>query len=325
MRFKALRAAVAAVVVLSVAVPAQASPRSEQPVSLAGKKILLANDDSVQAAKPDGSDGRGLYVLRRALCRAGADVAIVGPWAQQGGQSRATAGVGVVSATAPLAVPAEFSADCANTSARGLVLGVCEGSAPCGPASRSVTPADAVDLALTAVLPRRLGWNAGPDLVVSGINAGPNTDFWVNRSGTVGAASAAVERGVAAVAVSAGTRVAPPPATETYEAAADVVIRLLAARRLWSLVRDMVLVNVNQPDVRPGSGPSPVRWTSVGGVAQGWVSYQPTGDGTYQLSYNPVTPPPEFENDSDTKALFDGYVSVSAVAVHRGYTGRLPG
>ncbi|MER6798357.1 stationary phase survival protein SurE, partial [Amycolatopsis mediterranei] len=81
MRFKALRVAVAAVVALSLAVPAQASPRPDRPVSLGGKKVLLVNDDSVQAAKPDGSDGRGIYVLRQALCRAGADVAIVGPWA----------------------------------------------------------------------------------------------------------------------------------------------------------------------------------------------------------------------------------------------------
>lgn len=324
MRFKALRVAVAAVVVLSLAVPAQAGPRHEQPVSLAGKKILLVNDDSVQAAKPDGSDGRGLYVLRRALCRAGADVAIVGPWAPQGGKSRATSGVAAVHAAAPLAVPAEFAADCAHQPARGSVLGVCQGSDPCGPGSQSVTPADAVELALTAVVTQQPGWHEGPDLVVSGINAGPNTDLAVNGSGTIGAATAAAERGVAAVAVSAGTRVAPPPTTETYAAAADVVIRLLTSPRVWSLLRDMVLVNVNQPDVQPGSGPSPVRWTSVGRVPTGRVTYQATGGGAYQLSYNPVIPPPTLEPHSDTKALLDGYVSVSPVAVHRAYTGRLP-
>lgn len=321
MLFKASRIAVAAVVVLSLAVPAQASPRRERPVSLVGMKILLVNDDSVQAARPNGSDGRGLYVLRHALCRAGADVAVVAPWAPQGGRSRSTSGAGTVSAAAPLTTPAEFSADCANAPARGLVLGVCQGSVTCGPDSQSVTPADAVELALGAVLAQRLGWTGGPDLVVSGINAGPNTDLAVNLSGTVGAAGAAVERGVPAVAVSAGTRVTPPPTTDTYAAAAAVVIRLLASPRVWSLLRDMVLVNVNQPDLQPGTGPSRVRWTSVGRVAQGWVSYTTTGDGTYRLSYDPVLPPPALEPDSDTKALLDGYVSVSAVAVHRGHTG----
>jgi 5'-nucleotidase len=318
MQFKALRVVVAAVVVLALAVPAQASPGHDEPVSLVGKRILLVNDDSVQAAKPNGTDGRGLYVLRRALCRAGADVAVVAPWTPQGGRSRSTAGVGSVSAAAPLAVPAEFAADCASAPAGGLLLGVCQGSVPCGPDSQSVTPADAVELALSAVLAQRLGWSDGPDLVVSGINAGPNTDLAINLSGTIGAATAAVERGVPAVAVSAGTRVTPPPTTETYAAAAAVVVRLLASQRVWSLLHDMVVVNVNQPDVQPGAGPSRVRWTSIGRVAQGWVSYTATGDGAYQLSYNPVTPPPALKPDSDTKALLDGYVSVSAVAVHRG-------
>jgi 5'-nucleotidase len=321
MRLKALRVVVAAVAVLSLAVPAQASPRQEQPVSLVGMKILLVNDDSVQGARPNGTDGRGLYVLRQALCRAGADVAVVGPWTTQGGKSRSTSGAGVVSVAAPSAMPAEFAADCAGAPAHGLVLGVCQGSVPCGPDSLSVTPADAVELALGFVLAQRLGWNDGPDLVVSGVNAGPNTDLAVNMSGTIGAATAAAERGVAAVAVSAGTRVTPPPTTETYAAAAAVVIRLVSSSRTWSLMREMVVVNVNQPDVVPGSGPSPVRWTSVGRVAQGWVSYTAAGDGTYQLSYTSA-PSPEFEPDSDTKALFDGYVSVSAVVVNR--TGRLP-
>ncbi|GAA3537566.1 5'/3'-nucleotidase SurE [Amycolatopsis ultiminotia] len=325
MRSKALRVAVTATVVLSaVAGPAQAAPRDEPPVSLAGKKILLVNDDSVQAAKPDGSDGRGLYMLRHALCGAGADVAIVGPWASQGRKSRSSSGAASVSATAPPAVPAEFSSDCANAPGHGLALGVCQGSAPCGPDSQSVTPADAVELGLTAVAAQRLGWPQGPDLVLSGINAGPNTDVEVNASGTLGAATAAAERGVAAAAVSAGTRVAPPPPDETYEAAADVTIRLLSSPHLWSVMHDKVLLNINQPDVQAGSGPSPVRWTSVGRVAQGWVTYTAAGDGTYQLSYNPVTPPPELEQDSDTKALLDGYVSVSAVAVDRRHPADLP-
>jgi 5'-nucleotidase len=322
MRFKVLRVAVAAVVVTSVAVPAQASAREDQ-VSLVGKKVVLVNDDSVQAAKASGSDGRGLYVLRQALCRAGADVAVVGPWAQQSGKSRAVSGAGFVAVAPPLAVPAEFATDCASAPGHGLVLGVCQGTTPCAADSQSVTPADAVDIALTGVLPQRLGWSSGPDLVVSGINSGPNTDIAINGSGTIGAATVAVERGVPAVAVSAGTQVSPPPSNDTYAAAADVVVRLLASPRTWTFVRAMALVNINQPDVQPGAGPSPVRWTSVGRVVQGRIAYTPTGDGTYQISYNAVTPPPVLEPDSDTKALLDGYVSVSAVDVNRTYTGSL--
>jgi 5'-nucleotidase len=323
MRFKALRVAVAAVVALSLAVPAQASPRSDQPVSLGGKKVLLVNDDSVQSAKPDGSDGRGIYVLRQALCRAGADVAIVGPWTAQGGKGRSTAVSFTSSVAPPSAVPAEFAADCAGAPGHGLVLGACQGGTPCGPGSASLTPADVTELALTGILPQRLGWTTGPDLVLSGVNAGQNTGIPISMSGTVGAASVAIERGIPAVAVSAGSS-ATPPSTETYAAAADVVIRLLASPRTWKFVQDMALVNVNQPDVAPGSGPSPVRWTKVSRVASGWVKYVPAADGTYQLSYD-VVPAPAYEADSDAKALLDGYVSVSVVAVDRGYLGRLRG
>ncbi|EOD58074.1 5'/3'-nucleotidase SurE [Amycolatopsis vancoresmycina] len=319
---KVLRVAIAAAVVTAVAVPAQASAR-EDGVSLAGKKVVLVNDDGVQAAKANGSDGRGIYVLRQALCQAGADVAVVGPWGQQSGKSRAVSGAPFVAVAPPLAVPAEFAADCANAPGHGLVLGACQATSPCAADSPSVTPADSVDIALTGVLPQRLGWTNGPDLVVSGINSGPNTDIAVNGSGTIGAATVAVERGVPAVAVSAGTQVSPPPSNDTYKAAADVVVRLLASPRTWTFVKDMALVNVNQPDVQPGAGPSPVRWTSVGRVVQGRIAYTPTGDGTYQVGYNAVTPPPVLEPGSDTKALLDGYVSVSAVDVNRTFTGSL--
>lgn len=321
MRLKAWRAAVVAVAVLAMAGPAQASPQHERPVSLVGKKVLLVNDDSVQAAKPDGSDGRGLYVLRQRLCRAGADVAVVGPWLPQGGKSRAVSGSPAVSVAAPLAVPAEYATDCADAPAHGLVLGVCQGG-PCGPDSPSVTPADAVDLALDVLLAQRLGWNDGPDVVIAGINAGPNTDLSINGSATIGAATAAVEREVPALAVNAGTHNGTRPATPTYAAAADVVVRLLATPRAWSYLQDMVVLNVNQPDVQPGAQPSPVRWTSVGRKTEGRAGYTPTGDGTYQFAYTPETPTPAFEPGSDTKAVLDGYVSVSAVVVDRTYTGR---
>jgi 5'-nucleotidase len=36
--------------------------------SLKGLKILLTNDDSMQAARPNNSDGLGLYEIRRSLC-----------------------------------------------------------------------------------------------------------------------------------------------------------------------------------------------------------------------------------------------------------------
>jgi len=59
-------------------------------------------------------------------------------------------------------------------------------------------PADAVIHGLTAVL------EEPPDVVISGVNAGQNLGPVVDLSGTVGAARAAAQRGIPALAVSAG-------------------------------------------------------------------------------------------------------------------------
>lgn len=59
-------------------------------------------------------------------------------------------------------------------------------------------PADAVTHGLTVVLTER------PDVVISGTNAGQNLGPFVDISGTIGAARAAAQRGIPALAVSAG-------------------------------------------------------------------------------------------------------------------------
>ncbi len=46
---------------------------------LAGLRILISNDDSMQAARDNGKDGIGLYDMRKSLCAAGADVVVVAP------------------------------------------------------------------------------------------------------------------------------------------------------------------------------------------------------------------------------------------------------
>jgi 5'-nucleotidase len=71
-------------------------------------------------------------------------------------------------------------------------------------------PADAVRAALTQL-------HLTPDLVVSGINAGQNLGPVADLSGTVGAARAAVARGIPAIAVSSGFST-----TQTFRFAAAV-------------------------------------------------------------------------------------------------------
>src|SRR5690348_7630851 len=61
-------------------------------------------------------------------------------------------------------------------------------------------PADSVDYALSKVVKK-----SQVDLVVAGINAGANLGPFVDLSGTVGAARAAAQQGLPALATSAGT------------------------------------------------------------------------------------------------------------------------
>ena len=73
--------------------------------------------------------------------------------------------------------------------------------------------------------------DAPPDLVISGINTGPNTsDTWV-ASGTVGAARIAASLGVPAIAVS-GVDIKIPGSLET---AVNWVVRLAQS----AIVRDL--------------------------------------------------------------------------------------
>jgi 5'-nucleotidase len=82
-----------------------------------------------------------------------------------------------------------------------------------------------------------------PDLVLSGVNRGPNTGHAVLHSGTVGAAFTANAHGLPALAVSL---TAPDPTH--WVTAAEVAARALG----WMLEQDSldpVVLNVNVPDV----------------------------------------------------------------------------
>lgn len=103
------------------------------------------------------------------------------------------------------------------------------------------TPSDAVYMGLNLVLR-----NARPDVVVAGVNHGPNLANDVHYSGTVAAAMEAALLGVHAIAVSLASRTA----TE-FEPAARFAVAL--ARRVVSNPPPAtILLNVNVP-------PGPVR------------------------------------------------------------------
>jgi 5'-nucleotidase len=99
------------------------------------------------------------------------------------------------------------------------------------------TPTDCVHLALTGLMDHE------PDIVVSGINNGPNLGDDVLYSGTVAAAMEGRHLGLPAIAVSSAGH-----EPEHYVTAARVTLLLIQRLQIDRLANDAVL-NVNVPDV----------------------------------------------------------------------------
>ena len=113
------------------------------------------------------------------------------------------------------------------------------------------TPTDCVHLALSGLLDR------APDMVVSGINAGPNLGDDVLYSGTVAGAMEGRYLGLPAIAVSLVGK----PATHYLSAA--LVTRRLIERLTLSPLPDDTLLNVNVPDL-PIDQVTAIRATRLG-------------------------------------------------------------
>jgi len=273
---------------------------------LSGLKVLLTNDDSVQGISPLGNDGKGLYELRRALCNAGADVVVVGPWGQQSGSSArlTTPGFTPVSvAVAPVTPPAAYQADCGGTS---QVFGVCQAAA-CTATSPSASPSDTVLVALQRFLPDNY-WPGGPDVVLSGTNFGQNAGEAVNHSGTVGAAITALEMGVPAIACSAelDLSLGIPAAlfAVPYTQTAQFAVALVAELRSGDLLQPGVALNVNYPVVKAGETLGKPVFAVVGvgtNLGFAYTGNVSTAGGTYSLVVGP--PVPETARNADTDAL----------------------
>lgn len=103
--------------------------------------------------------------------------------------------------------------------------------------STTGTPADSMLLALKVVLPRK------PDLVISGINKGPNMGQDVNYSGTVAAAKEGAFAGCTSLAVSLNGR-----SDFLFDDAARSVVDLLGKIRRETLPPS-TLLNVNIPNI----------------------------------------------------------------------------
>jgi 5'-nucleotidase len=165
------------------------------------------------------------------------------------------------------------------------------------------TPADAVLLAVSRLLP------AKPDLVVSGINHGPNLGDDVNYSGTVGAAMEGVILGVPGLAVSLASR-----SSDRFELAAACGA-LLARRILGAGLPPGCMLNVNVPDLPRAE----VRGLRVVRLArrtyEDMIREEPGPGDMTSYSIGNGHPVDEDGEGTDCRAIAEGYVTVTPLGL----------
>jgi len=167
------------------------------------------------------------------------------------------------------------------------------------------TPTDCVTVGVHRLLPAR------PDLVVSGINPGPNLGDDINYSGTVSAAVEATMLGIAAFAIS----LADYDATDFSVAAR--FSRILAVRILADGIPPDTLLNVNCP---AGSAAEiqGIRFSRQGRRAyEGAITAiaDPWGRRHYWIGGG--TPVDNGGADADTAAIAAGFISITPLRLDR--------
>ena len=174
--------------------------------------------------------------------------------------------------------------------------------------STSGTPTDCVHLALTGLYDQ-----GAPDLVVSGINAGPNMGDDVIYSGTVAAAMEGRNLGLPAIAVSMSSF-----HPEYYESGVQAVLCLLDDLPNLEFVKDdtvATILNVNVPDI-PWEQIKGFKATRLGKrhAAEPIIKQQdPRGKDIYWVG--PAGDAADAGEGTDFFATQEGYVSVTPIHI----------
>jgi 5'-nucleotidase len=232
--------------------------------------ILVTNDDGIYAP--------GLRALYQELTALG-DLAVVAPDSEQSAVGHS------ISLSNPLRVK--------QVSLDGGVQGW----------SVSGTPADCVKIALAELLPEP------PDLVVSGINLGPNVGINVLYSGTVSAATEAAILGVKALAFSLDTY-----KNADFAAAARLARQVVARFQDWSGWPAKVCFNVNIPALPENEiqGIKIVRQDTGPLVEHFQRRIDPRERVYYWLAE--INERRDLDPDTDCGALAAGYITVTPIS-----------
>ena len=239
---------------------------------MASKKILITNDDGVLAL--------GIIALARAL-RDIAEVTVVAPESQQSAVGHS------ITLHKPLRCVELDNFPVDGVSAY----------------STNGTPTDSVLLGIHAVIGEK------PDLVISGINGGPNLGADVTYSGTVAGALEGVVAGIPSISCSMG-------AFENldYNNCAEFV-RILAMIIFEESLPDGVLLNVNYPNI-PTEEIKGIKITRLG---QRWYDdvvherVDPRGRKYYWITGKKVLY--GRQEGTDSHEVSNGYISITPLAL----------
>lgn len=236
--------------------------------------ILLTNDDGFYAT--------GLQLLHRALYEdeAGYRISVVAP-----DRERSAVGHGITMHK-PLRVDKINMIH--NQNLEGLAV--------------NGTPSDCVKLAVEALLEQK------PDLVVSGINRGSNLGTDVIYSGTVSAAVEGLLMEIPSIAVS----LTGDGDNTAFSYAADFICRIIPVLREAALPSS-TLININVPNAVDQINGARVTRLGHRRYRNAFEKrIDPRGNLYYWLAGELVEDDPE-EEDCDTRAIREGYISVTPV------------
>jgi len=174
--------------------------------------------------------------------------------------------------------------------------------------STNGTPTDCVHLALTGLYK-----NEAPDLVISGINAGPNMGDDVIYSGTVAAAMEGRNLGLPAIAVSMDSF-----QPEYYESGVQAILHLLEdLPNLQFAENDSVatILNVNVPDLswKEIKGFKATRLGKRHAAEPVIKAKDPRGKDVYWVG--PAGDAADTGEGTDFSATLEGYVSVTPIHI----------
>lgn len=234
-------------------------------------RALITNDD--------GIDSVGLHTLAGVARDAGLDVVVAAPHAERSGASA--------------------SLIATRTDGR-LVLEQVELPGLAGVPAYGVEATPAY-ITWAAV---RGAFGDPPDIVLSGVNKGPNTGNAILHSGTVGAVLTGSAHGVPGIAVSV-----PAPEPTCWETAAEVAKRALK----WLMEEDRgpIVLNVNVPDL-PLDQLSGIKRAPLATVGAVQADIAEVGEGFVTLTFSEIDV--SSEPDTDAGLLTFGWATITPLA-----------